>query len=103
MKKLIIIAALFAGKASAQIQMDKVSHMAVGGCIGGFTYCLGTKLTDSKWKPTTLALTTTLAISVGKELHDKRLYNSSRQESFKDISYTMLGAALSCITLKITF
>ena len=103
MKKLIIILAMFSMKASAQVQMDKISHIAVGGCIGGLTYSISTKLTESKWKPTAFAIGTAMVVSVGKELIDRKLYNSPLNESAKDIGYTLLGAGLACLTLKVSF
>jgi hypothetical protein len=103
MKKIIIILALFAGKASAQIQVDKISHLAVGGCIGGFSYCLGNNLGLSKKNNIAIGVGLSFATAVAKEVRDRKLYSSPINESIKDISYTTLGAGLACLTLSFTF
>jgi hypothetical protein len=104
MKKIFVTAALFfAGKASAQLQMDKISHLAVGGCIGGFSYSLTHKLTQNRWAPATVGMTLAFGTAVAKEIRDRRVYGSPMNESLKDVAFTTLGAGLACLTLRFTF
>lgn len=104
MKKLFTIAALLlASRVSAQLPMDKISHTAVGGCIGGLSYSLTQKFTQNRWAPATVGMTLAFGTAVAKEIRDRRVYGSPMNESMKDIAFTTLGAGLACITLKICF
>lgn len=103
MKKYLCLLILFAAVGANAQSMDKISHTAVGGCIGGFTYCLAKSLKTNDKVAVGSALTFSFAAAAIKEVRDRRLYNSPINESMKDIGYTIFGSALACLTLKITF
>lgn len=103
MKKALFLILIFTVCSAKAQTMDKISHTAVGGCIGGFTYCLSKGIGLNDKVAIGSALTFSFASAAIKEVRDRRLYNSPLNESIKDISYTMLGSALACVTLKITF
>ena len=83
--------------------MDKISHIAVGGCIAGLSYSITNNLTDKKWVPSAVGISFALGAAVAKEVRDRKLYNSPMNESMKDIAFTTLGAGLACLTLTISF
>lgn len=81
---------------------DKISHFAVGSTISTFSYCGFYKLTKSKKKSFWLSFGTSTLIGVGKEVYDRKKYNSPIKESAKDLGVTVLGGFLTSFTLRIT-
>lgn len=100
---LIVVAFCFATNARSQIQMDKVSHFAVGGVIGGLGYSVAHKVSDKKWLPFTTGIALGFTTGIAKEVYDRRKYNPPLKESLKDIGWTTLGSGIACLTLRICF
>jgi hypothetical protein len=81
---------------------DKVLHFTVGSTLSTFSYCGFYKLTKSKKEDFWLSFGISTLMGVGKELYDRKKYNSPIKESAKDLGATMLGGFLAAFTLKIT-